>query len=187
MKRTKSRLVAAAFIAGLVGGAAGIAQAAPFGDAEDTSYAALLWSIMEENKLAGPHAIHTFPYEGVEPHGAVLETIYTTATINGHTGDLVIKRNYGPAGVSIKEVTDNFDGHLGAITVMFRREDGYDADNANWFWVKYLPDGSLDKNPKGMELAGRVAKGADVGCLACHAGADGDDYLFTTNGIGMVK
>jgi hypothetical protein len=73
--------------------------------------------------------------------------------------------------------------HLGAVTVMFKREDGYDADNQNWFWAKYLPDGSLDKNPKGMQLAGRVAKGADAGCIACHSTAEGDDYLFTSNGV----
>ncbi|MFK8033377.1 MAG: hypothetical protein AB8B94_04455 [Hyphomicrobiales bacterium] len=42
---------------------------------------------------------------------------------------------------------------------MFKREDGYDAENKNWFWVKYFPDASLDKNPKEMELAGRIAKG----------------------------
>ncbi|RMD48443.1 MAG: hypothetical protein D6832_03940, partial [Alphaproteobacteria bacterium] len=73
--------------------------------------------------------------------------------------------------------------HLGAITVMFRREKGYDPDNQDWFWVKYRPDGSLDKNPKGMMLAGRVAKGADKGCIACHSGAGGDDYIFTTDAV----
>ena len=71
--------------------------------------------------------------------------------------------------------------HLAAVTVMFRREDGYDPDNANWFWAKYLPDGSLDTNPAGMALAGRVAKGADQGCIACHAAEE--DYLYTTDHI----
>jgi hypothetical protein len=33
--------------------------------------------------------------------------------------------------------------------------------------------------PDGMQLAGRVAKGADEGCIACHTGAAGDDYVFT--------
>jgi hypothetical protein len=61
---------------------------------------------------------------------------------------------------------------------MFRREAGFDSDNQDWFWVKYLPDGTLDKNPKGMALAGKIAKGSDAGCIACHVGADGDDYLF---------
>ncbi len=47
--------------------------------------------------------------------------------------------------------------------------------------MKYLPDGALDKNPKGMSLAGRVGKGADAGCIACHLGAGGEDYVFTTD------
>ena len=63
---------------------------------------------------------------------------------------------------------------------MYKRP-GYDPENQDWFWVKYLPDGALDKNPAGMSLAGRVAKGADQGCIACHSGEE--DYLFTTNAI----
>ena len=58
---------------------------------------------------------------------------------------------------------------------------GYDTANKNWFWAKYLPDGSLDKNPKDMELAGRVAKGAEMGCIACHSAAPGDDYLYVSD------
>ena len=54
----------------------------------------------------------------------------------------------------------------------------YDAENADWFWVKYKADGSLDVNPKGALLAGRVVKGGDKGCIACHKGA-GPDMLFT--------
>lgn len=114
----------------------------------------------------------------------MLETFYTTATVNGHTGDLVVKRNYGPEGVTKDEVLSDPGTHLGSITVMFRREEGFDPDNANWFWAKYLPDGSLDTNPKGMSLAGKVAKGADQGCIACHSGAGGD-MLFTTDHLGQ--
>lgn len=156
-----------------------VADDKPFGMAADADYAKLLWELMVSEKLAGENAIQTFPYEGVDPHGKMLETFYTKGTLNGHTGDLVIKRNYGPEGVEAEQVLNDPGKHLGAVTVMFKREDGYDADNANWFWAKYLPDGSLDKNPKGMMLAGRVAKGADKGCIACHVNADGDDYLFT--------
>lgn len=159
-----------------------LGQMAPFGGEKDTGYAAALWAVMVDANMAGDGAIRSFPYEGVEPHGFVLETFYTKATINGHTGDLVIKRNYGPEGVSVEEVQEDAAKHLAAITVMFKREDGYDAENKNWFWAKYLPDGSLDKNPKGMELAGRIAKGnEEAGCIACHS-AD-DDYIFTTNHI----
>ena len=159
------------------------AQDAPFGNNEDTSYAEQVWAQMEALKLAGEDAIHSYPYDGLEPHGMMLETFYTTATIDGHTGDLVIKRNYGPEGVSIDEVLLDPEGHLGAVTIMFRREAGYDPDNQNWFWAKYLPDGSLDVNPAGIQLAGRVAKGAEQGCIACHVAASGDDYIFTSDHI----
>lgn len=160
-----------------------VAQDAPFGTDAEVEYAKLLWSLMEAEKLAGDGAIRSVPYEGGPPHGMMLETFYTTATLKGHTGQLVVKRNYGPEGVTADDVLMDPAKHLGAVTVMFKREDGYDADNQNWFWAKYLPDGTLDKNPKGMQLAGRVAKGAAAGCIACHSGADGDDYLYTSNGV----
>jgi len=159
-----------------------LAQGMPFGAKQDVADAADVWAAMKAMNLAGDHQIHTLPYEGTDPHGKMLETFYTHATINGHTGALIVKRNYGPEGVDADTVLGPMGGkHLGAVTVMFKREKGYDSDNQDWFWAKFLPDGSLDKNAKGMQLAGKVAKGADVGCIACHSGAPGEDYLFTTD------
>ena len=62
---------------------------------------------------------------------------------------------------------------------MFKREKGYDPESKNWFWAKYKPDGQLFVNPKGMQLAGRVAKGKPKGCIACHQAAPGGDFVFT--------
>ncbi len=160
---------------------------APFGSDEDAAYAAKIWNAMKEQRLAGDNMIHTFPYDGTDPHGKMLETFYSTATIDGHTGALIVKRNYGPEGVETDQVLGDAGKHLGAVTVMYKREEGFDSDNQDWFWVKFLPDGSLDKNPKGMRLAGKVAKGMPKGCIACHSGAGGDDYLFTTDApVGMM-
>ena len=175
-------LFLAAGVSLLAGGSA-FAQNMPFGTDADAEYAAKLWSVMEEMRLVGDDMIRSVPYDGTDPHGKMLETFYTTAKVGNHTGDLVVKRNFGPEGVSSDEVLADPGKHLGAITVMFRRDKGYDPENKDWFWVKYLPDGSLDKNPKGMRLAGRVAKGMDVGCIACHKAA-GDDMLYTTDHIG---
>ncbi|MCP5088994.1 MAG: cytochrome P460 family protein [Rhodobacteraceae bacterium] len=172
-----------ASVAMILGTAASAQDMPPFGDDDSVAYAAQLWAAMGEAKLVGDGMIRSTPYEGLAPHGLMLETFYTDMTIGGHNGALVVKRNYGPEGVEAGAVLMDPDKHLGAITVMFKREAGYDDDNANWFWAKYLPDGSLDKNPKGMQLAGRVAKGADKGCIACHSSADGDDYLFTADHI----
>ena len=176
------KIIASIALAGSLTMTTAIAQdMASFGTDHDTEYANLLWAVMNASNLAGPNSIQTYPYEGIAPHGMMLQTFYTTATINGHTGDLIVKRNYGPEGVTEDEVLMDPAKHLGAITVMFRREAGYDDDNQDWFWAKFLPDGSLDKNAGGMELAGRVAKGADVGCIACHSGVD--DYVFTSDAI----
>lgn len=184
MRRTKYAALSASLIAvcgGLI--TSGFAQSGPpFGGDDDVAYAETLWQAMADAKLVGEDMILVQPYQGTEPHGAILETLHTTMTVGGHTGHISVKRNYGPADITIEDVANDPQGNLAAITVMFQREAGYDADHDNWYWVKYLADGSLDKNPAGTLLAGRVAKGNDeAGCIACHTSAEGDDYLFSTN------
>ena len=150
----------------------------PFGDPSSVAYSDALWAAMAGARLTGTQARADKPYKGQAPHGAILETITSVVTVNGHKGKVVVKRNYGPAGITAKDVARNRAKHLKAVTVMFKREKGYDAENNDWFWVKYKPDGSLHTNPKGMKLAGRVAKGMDQGCIACHTAVKDKDYLF---------
>ena len=149
----------------------------PFGTKADVAYSQDLWAALVKARLVGKNAINTRPYEGQAPHGAVLQTIDTSVVVRGKRGRVVVKKNFGPKGVSITDVWTNPNKHLKAVTVMFKRK-GYDRDNQDWFWVKYKPNGKLHTNPKGMMLAGRVAKGKDKGCIACHKGAGGGDYLF---------
>lgn len=153
-----------------------VAAAQDFGKQEDQDYAGQLWQSMQERNLTGDDAIKVFPYPGTDPHGSMLETFYTDATVDGHTGTLVVKRNYGPEGVTVDQVLGSPGDHLGAVTIMFRRAGDYAPESGNWFWAKYLPDGSLDKTPDGTPIAGKAR-----GCISCHASAAGDDYLFTTN------
>ncbi len=163
-------------IAGALTLTATVGFAQNFGGQEDQDYAAELWQIMRDRQLAGAGAVQAFPYEGTDPHGMMLETFYTTANLDGHTGALVIKRNYGPEGVTADQVLGERDEHLASVTVMFRRAEDYAPDTGNWFWAKYLPDGSLDQAPDGTALAGMAQ-----GCISCHAAAEGEDYLFTTD------
>lgn len=162
----------------LVGVAPAAAQDAPFGQGADTDYASTLWNELAEAHLVGENSINTVPYEGTPPHGLILETLYRDLEVDGHTGLVIVKRNYGPEGLSVEDVQRDRREHMGSITVMYQREQGYDPENQNWFWAKYLADGSLDENEQGVPLAGRVAKGADQGCIACHSAA-GDDYIYT--------
>ncbi|MEG3640027.1 cytochrome P460 family protein [Magnetococcus sp. PR-3] len=177
MKKTVTHtLLAIGFI-----GLTSLAQAGDqkaFAGPDSVQYAKDLWMALEQNRLVGKEMINGSPYDGMEPHGAILETMDATVTINGYTGRAIVKRNYGPSGVDMDAVKDNRAKYLGAVTVMFKREKGYDTDHKNWFWAKFKPNGSLHLNPAGMKLAGRIAKGSDKGCIACHKGA-GDDMIFT--------
>lgn len=159
------------------------ASDAPFGTEADIRFASTLWTHLRQARLVGEDAIHATPYAGVHPHGAILETFDTTLAIDGKRGEVVVKRNYGGEGVSKEAVANSPANYLQAITVMYRRP-GYDPENQDWFWVKYDPNGTPMTNPKGMRLAGRVAKGASEGCIACHKAAPGNDYLFIHDRLG---
>lgn len=149
----------------------------PFGGEEDVTYAEALWETMKDTNLVGEKRTMSAPYTGQHPHGAILDTIDGEISVEGTTGPVIVKRNYGGEGVSMEAVWNDPGQYLVAVTVMFQRED-YDPDNNDWFWAKYLPDGSLDTNPEGRPLAGRVAKGMEQGCIACHSTASGDDLVF---------
>lgn len=166
---------------------AGPAAAGPaFGLADDVTYAATLWRAMVTARLVGPDEKKQEPFfGGAKPHGEILEIAYQNLEVDGHTGFIVVKKNYDGAGVSEEAVARDRASFLTSITVMFEREAGYDPDNQNWFWVKYKPGGSLDtKEVEGaaVALAGRIAKGKpgeeNRGCIYCHSSAGGRDYIF---------
>lgn len=172
MTRSISYVIAIMFALGTAS-----AAAAPFGGTEDTDYAKNLWKALVKAKMVGPDSIMSTPYTGAHPHGAILDTIDGKLKVQGKTGAVIVKRNYGGEGVSKTNVANNPAKYLKAVTVMYKRK-GYDADNQDWFWVKYKPDGSLHSNPKGVKLAGRIAKGMPQGCIACHTAAPGGDMIF---------
>ncbi len=178
MRKIFLPLTAASAIAVSVAAVAG-SDMMDFSGPDSVAYAEKLWSAMGEAKLVGDPASNNAPYKGVHPHGAVLTNSTSELTMGDHTGTIIVKKNFGGEGVSIDSVKADAAKYLKAVTVMYKREAGYDADNQDWFWAKFKADGSLDKNPKGMQLAGRVAKGKPKGCIACHQAAPGGDYIFT--------
>jgi len=158
----------------------GVAVAAPpFSGPEDVAFAKKLWNALEDNRLIGSNRFQSMPYMTPPPHGHFVESLDGTISVDGREGLVVVKKNFGKTKKETRqEIADNPDEFMTSITVMFKRENGYDTDNKNWFWAKYFPDGSLFKNPKGMKLAGRIAKGKKKACLACHVAAPGGDYIF---------
>ena len=155
----------------------GSATAADFGDAENVSYANDLWKTMVDAGYAGSDGLMSRPYTGQHPHGAILDTISGKIAVQGRLHDIIVKRNYGGEGASIANVANDPAKYLKAVTVMLKRP-GYDPETKDWFWVKYKADGSIDQNPAGMKLAGKVAKGKPKGCISCHSAAPGGDMMF---------
>lgn len=157
-----------------------------YGTPDDINYAQQLWQALVKAGMVGSEARAEEPFfGGARPHGMILELTSGAITVNQHTGFAIVKKNYDGEGVSVASVKRDRDHYLSSITVMFQREEHYDDDNQNWFWVKYQPDGSLfSKTDKGrtVELAGRLMKGRNPennsGCIYCHSSAGGGDYIF---------
>ena len=150
----------------------------PFGGSKDVAFANDLWKAIEgyeDWKLTTPI------YPGQSPHGKFLRLYSTWVKIGDRSYPIIIKDNYGGRGVTPEGIEKDPKAWLAAVTIMLQREEGYDTDNQNWFWVKYGKDGSVLKNEGEMLLAGRVAKGKPKGCIACHTQAKGDDYLFSND------
>jgi hypothetical protein len=153
----------------------------PFSGPDSVAYAKSLWASISEANMVGAGITRNAPYKGVHPHGAVLTTDTLIVAVEGHKGKAVVKKNFRGEGVTIDAVNADPAKYLESVTVMHKREKGYDSDNKDWFWAKYTPAGELVTNPKGMQLAGRVAKGKPKGCIACHQAAPGGDYIFTNS------
>lgn len=101
-------------------------------------------------------------FEGTEPHGALL-TVYVTKGAHKAIsknkgkftqGNIIVKENYKP------------DKTLAAITIMYKAK-GYNPEAGDWFWAKYNPDGTVDKE-------GKVG-----GCIKCHSAKADNDWVFT--------
>ena len=84
----------------------------------------------------------------------MLETVEGEFSVGNQQGVLIIKSNYG-GEKEPKQVMENPAKFLKAVTIMFRKEPGYDPGKGDWFYVKYSPQGKVLKNPKGVSLAGR--------------------------------
>jgi hypothetical protein len=150
----------------------------PFGGEDDLQFAAKIW---DASKGYHDWKLTSAYYTGASPHGMFLRMYYNMVTVDGTPYHVIIKDNFGGEGVTLETLAEDPGKHLMAVTLMVQREAGYDPENNDWFWAKYMADGTVDSNADGMALAGRVAKGMDTGCIACHANAGGSDYLFTND------
>lgn len=109
--------------------------------------------------------------EAKSPHGEFVRTTGNkTAADNPGTlpyGSIIVTENYGEDQKTLND-----------ITVMYRVQ-GTDPQHGDWYWLKYLPDGSIartsEKEGK-KAIAGKVAS-----CIECHSKAGGRDLVFSND------
>lgn len=185
--RKKNRLVALglALVPALAIGTASLAtpraqdgMKKPFGGEEDVAFAQKTWKAMQGYR---DWKLRTDVYRGNSPHGKWVRLFSTWVTVGDKAYPIIIKENFGGRGVTPEAIEKDPDAFLKAVTIMLQRRPGYDPDDHDWFWVKYQPDGSIEKNEMGMALAGRVAKGMPKGCISCHSQAAGGDFLYSND------
>ena len=101
-------------------------------------------------------------FPGEEPHGMLLTTYLNPAALEAvnsnasvmPNGAIIVKDNFTPAGV------------LAATTVMYK-QSGYNPEHNDWFWLKVLADGTIEK------------QGKVEGCQNCHGDVKDNDYVWT--------
>jgi hypothetical protein len=101
-------------------------------------------------------------YDGTQPHGMLLTTYVSK------DAKKVIKKKQGEFGHGALIVKENYkpDKTLAAITVMYKKS-GYNPEAGDWYWAKYQPDGTVDK------------EGKVQGCIKCHSAKADNDWVFT--------
>lgn len=64
------------------------------------------------------------------------------------------------------------------VSIMYRAK-GTDPDHNDWYWLRYLPNGSIartDDTPGAKPIAGKVKS-----CIECHEKAGGKDWVFSND------
>ena len=98
---------------------------------------------------------------GQSPHGAYHKIYINKVLFKA----LPIKNKISPIGTIIVKENLSSAKVLDSITVMAKVKD-YNPEVGDWFWVKYSPEGKV------------LAEGSPKGCISCHEGMSGNDYII---------
>ena len=132
------------------------------GKKEDLENAREHWERLEEKNVVGQNMIRSRPYHGSAKmnHGTVQTLLESKVKMNGHEGTVVVLHNYEtPTPEHLGDIFINPNKYLMAVSVMYKREQGFDEENADWFWALYNNNGMVfRKMTNGLGLVGRAEK-----------------------------
>jgi hypothetical protein len=119
----------------------------------------------------------TVPDSMADPHGAGGKTYVNDVADKDHQ-----KLGYGAILVR-EEFGDDAEKPI-AVSVMYRAK-GTDPKNNDWYWLKFLPDGSVAKSAP--EAGGRLVLGRVASCIECHQKSGGKDLVFFNDAMADGK
>ena len=152
-----------------------------YGFKSDVALAEALWRALCGARMAGPDRLNVHAFAGRKPHAIVQQIWAGNVMVQGRMARAVVKANHTSHGATIQSVYDHPNKYLTSYTVMFQNIAGYDPQNRDWFWVKFGPDGQIDKDTNGVAIAGRVDSPSGFGCAACHRKLGGKDLETFTS------
>ena len=117
------------------------------------------------------------PRAADDPHGPKVRA-YANPVAAGDPANLP----YGSILV-LEDYSEDLKRRSG-ISVLYRVR-GYDPRNGDWYWMKYLEDGTVVRAPAGQggaPLAGRV-----TACIDCHRKAAGKDFVFANDAATVTE
>ena len=159
----------------------------PYGSKIEVEFSKYLWKALEKSRLVGENSFNTTPRSGEDPHGVVVETLSGKVKVLGGLGQVYVQKNYLGREITRTRVAKLREKYLQSISVMYKREHTYDPANKNWFWAEFTPRGEIRYKVEKLPAAGRVARGEKQGCINCHAGAPGGDYVFSNTAMRLEK
>lgn len=122
---------------------------------------AALWAYITK---VSPYTQWSFwpDHQGVQPGRAPHGRLHKV-----YVNDRALNSSRPPVQYGSIEVKENYDNsmNLKAITVMYKVHD-YNPDDGDWFWVKYMPDGTAETS------------GKPDGCIGCHGTRANNDFIL---------
>ncbi|MBS1985405.1 MAG: cytochrome P460 family protein [Bdellovibrionales bacterium] len=116
------------------------------------------WNVIKPESLA----------EGVEnPHSTISKTYASKSAADD-------PKEFPMGSILIREDYDA-NRKRQSISVMYRIKD-YDKDHGNWYWIKYLENGTVARGTDNKAIAGKVTT-----CIECHGKARGKDFVFSND------
>ncbi len=137
--------------------------ATPFPEWPDTNAASMMAYLEREDYQS---SWELWPGKGVKYMTSGGHSVLLTTYVNPPAYVAVMgKRGGMPPNAIIVKNNYTTEGELRGTTVMYKVE-GYYPEHNDWYWLKVLPDGTVD------------VEGTPDGCVVCHAEVKDNDYVW---------